>query len=74
MFHGLGMRSLKSQNGWEITPPGFRFDIAIEEDLLEEIGRIVGYNNLPSSSLLMRSELVKPRKPVITGATARLLG
>lgn len=46
-------------DGWEVTPPGFRFDIAIEEDLLEEIGRVVGYDNLPSSNLLMRSELGK---------------
>jgi phenylalanyl-tRNA synthetase beta chain len=59
MFHGLGMQVAEIAEGWEITPPGFRFDIAIEEDLLEEIGRIVGYNNLPSSSLLMRSELGK---------------
>ncbi|PPD35478.1 MAG: phenylalanine--tRNA ligase subunit beta [Methylomonas sp.] len=59
MFQGLGMQVAEIAEGWEITPPGFRFDIAIEEDLLEEIGRIVGYNNLPSSSLLMRSELGK---------------
>lgn len=37
--------------------PGFRFDIGIEADLIEEIARIYGYNNLPRSSLLMRSEL-----------------
>lgn len=59
LFEGLGMQVRVIDNGWEITPPGFRFDIAIEEDLLEEIGRIYGYNNLPSSSLLMRSELGK---------------
>ncbi len=59
MFQGLGMQVVVSAEGWRITPPGFRFDISIEEDLLEEIGRIVGYNNLPSSSLLMRSELAK---------------
>ena len=59
LFQGLGMQVAESAEGWEITPPGFRFDIAIEADLLEEIGRIVGYNNLPSSSLLMRSELGK---------------
>jgi phenylalanyl-tRNA synthetase beta chain len=59
LFQGLGMQVAESSEGWEITPPGFRFDIAIEADLLEEIGRIVGYNNLPSSSLLMRSELGK---------------
>lgn len=57
LFEGLGMHVQAIENGWEITPPGFRFDIAIEEDLLEEIGRVYGYNNLPSSSLLMRSEL-----------------
>jgi len=57
MFQGLGMQVVAFAEGWRITPPGFRFDISIEEDLLEEIGRIVGYNNLPSSSLLMRSEL-----------------
>ncbi len=59
LFEGLGMQVVETTDGWHVTPPGFRFDIAIEEDLLEEIGRIVGYNNLPSSSLLMRSELGK---------------
>ncbi len=59
LFQGLGMLVETVADGWEITPPGFRFDIAIEEDLLEEIGRIYGYNNLPSSYLLMRSELGK---------------
>ena len=59
LFEGLGMKVDVFESGWEISPPGFRFDIAIEEDLLEEVGRIYGYNNLPSSSLLMRSELGK---------------
>jgi phenylalanyl-tRNA synthetase beta chain len=35
-------------DGWKVTAPSFRFDIAIEVDLIEEIGRIVGYENLPS--------------------------
>jgi len=53
----LGMVSNKSNEGWLVTPPGFRFDIAIEADLIEEIARIYGYNNLPNTRLLMRSEL-----------------
>lgn len=57
IFEGLGMQVESQADGWIITPPGYRFDIAIEADLLEEIGRIYGYNNLPNSSLLMRSEL-----------------
>jgi len=46
----LGMQ-LEKMNGegdaWMVTPPSFRFDIAIEADLIEEIIRIHGYNNIP---------------------------
>ena len=59
IFQRLGMSVKAISEGWKITPPGFRFDIAIEADLIEEIGRIYGYNNLPTRSLLMRSELGK---------------
>ncbi|PAV26491.1 phenylalanine--tRNA ligase subunit beta [Tamilnaduibacter salinus] len=36
-----------TRDGWKVHVPSFRPDIAIEEDLIEEIGRIYGYNNLP---------------------------
>jgi len=52
-------------DGWQITPPGFRFDMAIEADLIEEIARVYGYNNLPNSSLLMRSELSPANEAVL---------
>jgi len=43
----LGM-SLESQaDGWLVTAPAFRFDIAIEADLIEELIRIHGYNKIP---------------------------
>jgi len=57
IFQRLGMTIHSHADGWEVVPPGFRFDMAIEADLIEEIARIYGYNNLPRSSLLMRSEL-----------------
>jgi len=57
IFQRLGMKIHSHADGWEVVPPGFRFDMAIEADLIEEIARIYGYNNLPRSSLLMRSEL-----------------
>ena len=31
-----------------VMPPSFRFDLQIEEDLIEEVARMVGYNNLPT--------------------------
>jgi phenylalanyl-tRNA synthetase beta chain len=55
----LGMQVQNQTDGWLVTPPGFRFDIAIEADLIEEMARIYGYNNLPQTSLMMRSELAK---------------
>ncbi|MBA2660220.1 MAG: phenylalanine--tRNA ligase subunit beta [Nitrosospira sp.] len=33
-----------------VTPPTYRFDLAIEEDLIEELARIYGYDHIPASS------------------------
>jgi len=65
IFQRLGMSVQSQPDSWSVTPPGCRFDIAIEADLIEEIARIVGYNNLPNSSLLMRSELGKATEAVL---------
>ncbi|MEE9491914.1 MAG: phenylalanine--tRNA ligase subunit beta [Gammaproteobacteria bacterium] len=43
----LGMRLDRVVEGWRVTPPSARFDIAIEADLIEEVGRVYGYNNIP---------------------------
>ncbi|MFO8141842.1 MAG: phenylalanine--tRNA ligase subunit beta [Marinobacter sp.] len=54
------------KDGWRISVPSFRPDISIEEDLIEEVGRIYGYNNLPvtepigSLGLRARDEAVRP--------------
>jgi len=61
----LGMSVTKEAEGWQVTAPGFRFDIAIEADLIEELGRVYGYNNLPQSSLLMRSALSEAPEAVL---------
>jgi len=37
--------------------PSWRFDLAIEQDLVEEVARIYGYNNLPTSTPTMALEL-----------------
>ena len=43
----LGMKVEAVDGGWNVTAPSFRFDIAIESDLIEELIRIHGYNNIP---------------------------
>jgi len=42
----LGMKSTKVAGGWRVTPPSWRFDIARECDLIEEVARISGYEKL----------------------------
>lgn len=48
MLERLGMHILHQEDdSWTMVAPSWRFDIAIEADLIEEIARIYGYNNLP---------------------------
>lgn len=51
IFKGLGFKTialvLSEKPTLQITPPSWRRDIKIREDLVEEVGRIYGYNNLP---------------------------
>lgn len=42
---------------WHVLPPSHRFDIALEADLVEEVCRIYGYNNIPSTVPLARPPL-----------------
>ncbi|MDR9433270.1 MAG: phenylalanine--tRNA ligase subunit beta [Spiribacter sp.] len=44
----LGMPPHESKRDWQVTPPSWRFDIAREVDLIEEIARVYGYNQLPT--------------------------
>ncbi|MBJ05399.1 MAG: phenylalanine--tRNA ligase subunit beta [Flavobacteriales bacterium] len=40
----------QSKDGCEITIPSFRFDVSREIDVVEEVARIYGYNNLPETN------------------------
>ena len=44
----LQMEVRDQDQGWLVTPPSARFDVAIEADLIEEIGRIYGYTEIPT--------------------------
>ena len=48
IFTALGMQVEPQADGWQITAPSSRFDIEREEDLIEEVARIFGYDNIPT--------------------------
>ena len=52
IFERLGF-AVKYANGvWTVTSASWRFDIEIEEDLIEEVARIYGYNSIPNNAPL----------------------
>jgi phenylalanyl-tRNA synthetase beta chain len=46
-FSRLGFEFTQSEESFTVVPPSYRFDINIEEDLIEEVVRLWGFNNLP---------------------------
>jgi len=54
---GLGLAVTVADDGWDVTPPGYRFDIGLEVDLIEEIARIYGYDQIPESTAIAETQL-----------------
>ncbi|MCU7993531.1 phenylalanine--tRNA ligase subunit beta [Shewanella glacialipiscicola] len=46
----LGFGVVVNQDSWQVTTATYRFDMAIEEDLIEEVARIYGYDNIPNTA------------------------
>lgn len=46
----LELSPVRKDDGIDCVSPSFRFDIAIEEDLIEEVARIYGYDSIPATS------------------------
>src|SRR5579859_737309 len=45
----LGCTVTADMDGWSAVAPSHRFDIEIEEDLIEEVGRVHGYDKIPAA-------------------------
>jgi phenylalanyl-tRNA synthetase beta chain len=66
LFVGLGLPFAREGEDFLVTPPSWRFDIVIEEDLIEEIARLHGYDNIPAPaprgplSMLVQPEAQRP--------------
>ena len=58
MLTGLGLLlEQESESGWTFVAPSYRFDMAIEADLVEELARLYGYDKLPTRTPKFADEL-----------------
>lgn len=60
----LGMRCKYKNNQWRVTPPSYRFDIKIEVDLIEELARIYGYDEIAVKTPAQRLKM-RPPNPLL---------
>ena len=51
--------TVKAEGEWSVVPPSHRYDMAIYQDLIEEVARIDGYDNIQISLPSMDVQLAK---------------
>ena len=71
ILRALGMQVAASADGWSVVPPTRRFDIAIEEDLIEEVARIHGYDAIPTTTPAGQIRLAAPVEGRVADAVLR---
>ncbi|KAB2927369.1 MAG: phenylalanine--tRNA ligase subunit beta [Dechloromonas sp.] len=59
LFKGLALDFAQQGDDFLVTPPSWRFDMEIEEDLIEEIARLYGYDNIPSPAPQARMAMLR---------------
>ncbi|UZN48098.1 phenylalanine--tRNA ligase subunit beta [Cupriavidus cauae] len=61
VFQRLGLPFTQGEGAegtvFEVTPPSYRFDLEIEEDLIEEVARIYGFERIPARPPVAESEM-----------------
>ena len=62
----LGCELASIDSGWKVTAPIFRFDLATPEDLVEEVARIYGYDNIPARLRPMEPRIARKEETMVT--------
>ena len=57
IFGSLGLEFTLESNDFIVTPPSYRFDLVIEEDLIEEVARIYGFESIPTVPPMTRAKM-----------------
>jgi len=71
ILSALGLAVEATAEGWNVTPPARRFDLAIEEDLIEEVARIHGYDAIPATLPGSGARMQVPTEELIGDGDAR---
>jgi phenylalanyl-tRNA synthetase beta chain len=62
IFSRLGLKPKRSGANFTCTPPSYRFDLAIEEDFIEEVARLYGYENIPAAPAIQPQSFLPDRE------------
>jgi len=57
IFRSLGLPCRLEDDTFLVTPPSYRYDLFLEEDLIEEVARIYGFERIPDLPPLARAEM-----------------
>jgi len=65
ILKGLTMQVEEGDDNWKVRAPTSRFDMDIEEDLIEEVVRLIGYDKMPSQNLFGDSVIMQLPEAII---------
>nr|WP_298127795.1 phenylalanine--tRNA ligase subunit beta [uncultured Pseudoxanthomonas sp.] len=71
ILRALGLQAATVAEGWSVTAPSRRFDLAIEEDLIEELARIHGYDRIPTTLPGGATRIAVPSEAVVEPGVVR---
>jgi phenylalanyl-tRNA synthetase beta chain len=71
ILRALGLQVVAVADGWSVVAPSRRFDIAIEEDLIEELARIHGYDRVPTTLPGGATRIAAPSETRVEAGTVR---